>query len=202
MYAFGIFNFVFGETSGFKEHFPESAGVLVGVANALLHIPIDGTLFSYFGFLPASKKSLEEACGTEYDLVIVPGGIAEMTKYHPEREVLYLKSRFGFIRLALKHGRSIVPVFGFGENNTFVIYRWFKRLRERMSRRFRMSLVLFRGRGPTLIPLQVPLNVVCGKPMDLPKVSDPSDDLVHHYHKEYIHRVEHVRRAQTKPPIL
>lgn len=201
VYAFGIFNFVFGDTSGFKAHFPDSAGVLVGVANALLHIPIVGTLFSYFGFIPASKKSLEEACGTEYDLVVVPGGIAEMTKYHPDKEVLYLKARFGFIRMALKHGRSVVPVYGFGENNTFVVYRWFKRLRERMSRKFRMSLVLFRGRGPTLIPLQVPLNVVCGKPMDLPKIPDPSDFVVQYYHKEYLTRIEQLYEAhKSKHP--
>ena len=108
--------------------FPHSKGVLVGVANALLHIPVLGTFFAYFGFVPASKKSLNKACETDLDIVVVPGGIAEMTKYKPDREVLYLRKRYGFIRLAIKHGRTIVPMYGFGENGTFQQYSCFKNL--------------------------------------------------------------------------
>ncbi|CAF5165289.1 unnamed protein product, partial [Rotaria magnacalcarata] len=33
--------------------------------------------------------------------------------------ILYLKSRKGFIQLALKYGASIVPVISFGENELY-----------------------------------------------------------------------------------
>ena len=195
VYCFGLFTMVFGKTSGFKKHFPQSKGVLVGVANALLHIPVVGTLFSYFGFIPASKKSLEEACASQYDVTIVPGGIAEMTKYSPTEEVVFLKSRRGFIKLAMEQGRTIVPVYGFGENNTFTVFRWFQRLREKLSRQFKISLVLFRGRGPTLIPHQVPIEVVCGEPMRVPQIFDPSEDIVQEYLERYIQRVKELYKS-------
>jgi len=34
-------------------------------------------------------------------------------------EVLSLLERKGFVRLALQHGRDLVPVYGFGENRAF-----------------------------------------------------------------------------------
>ena len=190
VYAFGLFSLVFGISSGFQSLFPNSKGVLVGVANALLHIPVLGTFFAYFGFVPASKKSLNKACETDFDIVVVPGGIAEMTKFQPDKEVLYLRKRYGFIRLAMKHGRTIVPMYGFGENNTFQQYSCLKQLREKLSRRFKLSLVLFRGRGYTLIPFRTPLNIVFGTPLELPKVENPSNKLVEKYLDKYVRLVE------------
>ncbi len=190
VYAFGLFSLVFGMSSGFQDLFPHSKGVLVGVANALLHIPVLGTFFAYFGFVPASKKSLNKACETDLDIVVVPGGIAEMTKYKPDREVLYLRKRYGFIRLAIKHGRTIVPMYGFGENSTFQQYSCFKHLREKLSRRFKLSLVLFRGRGYTLIPFRTPLNIVFGTPLKLPKMEDPPNKVVEKFLERYISLVK------------
>ena len=84
VYAFGLFSLVFGMSSGFQDLFPHSKGVLVGVANALLHIPVLGT------FLPtlvlSCQQKLNKACETDLDIVVVPGGIAEMTKYKPDRK--------------------------------------------------------------------------------------------------------------------
>lgn len=195
VYAFGLFSMVFGISSGFQNLFPNSKGVLVGVANALLHIPVLGTFFAYFGFIPASKKSLNKACETDFDIVVVPGGIAEMTKYQPDKEVLYLRKRYGFIRLAMRHGRTIVPIYGFGENNTFQQFSCFKALREKLSRRFKLSLILFRGRGYTLIPFRTPLDIVFGTPMQLPKVEDPPDELVEKYLERYVTLVEQLYYA-------
>ena len=120
----------------------------------------------------------------------MPGGIAEMTKFQPDKEVLYLRKRYGFIRLAMKHGRTIVPMYGFGENNTFQQYSCLKQLREKLSRRFKLSLVLFRGRGYTLIPFRTPLNIVFGTPLELPKVENPSNKLVEKYLDKYVTLVE------------
>ena len=55
VYAFGLFSLVFGMSSGFQDcsHIRK---VLVGVANALLHIPVLGTFFAYFGFVLPAKK--------------------------------------------------------------------------------------------------------------------------------------------------
>jgi hypothetical protein len=34
-----------------------------------------------------------------------------------EREVVFLKQRKGFIKLAIRMGLDLVPIFGFGEND-------------------------------------------------------------------------------------
>ena len=97
--------------------------------------------------------SLVQACKTDYDVALVPGGIAEMMlPNEPGKEKVYVtgrtcrdiqqlggshrccllavdglviarsvrlhslirfvKSRRGFIRMALKHGRTIIPCYG------------------------------------------------------------------------------------------
>lgn len=36
-------------------------------------------------------------------------------------ETVFLRKRHGFVRMALKHGAPLVPVFAFGQSETF---RW------------------------------------------------------------------------------
>ncbi len=193
IFALGLFSLVFSKTSGFARQFWRSKPLVVGVASALLHVPILGRLCSWFGFIPASRHNLHEACKSGYDLAIVPGGIAEMTQPPVEgKETLFLRRRRGFVRLALLHGRALVPVFCFGESKTFVQYGCFRKLREHLSRTLRVSIVFFRGRGCTLTPRQVPLRVVVGKPMKLPKISSPSDDTISRFHAQYMQLVENL----------
>jgi hypothetical protein len=95
-------------------------GMLIGVANALLHVPMVCTFLSWFGFIPVAPTCLAEACSSEHNVALVPGGISEMTAFEgPHVEVISLLDRKGFIRLALQHGRDLVPVYGFGENRAF-----------------------------------------------------------------------------------
>eukprot|EP01052_Picozoa_sp_SAG31_P016369 SAG31_NODE_1081_length_10014_cov_16.919617_4_plen_421_part_00 len=177
VYSFGLFALVFGHSSGFNRIFgsarpatpapppvgelwtrwqssggsvPTPRSLLVGVANVLLMVPICGNIVAWFGFIPASRRSLETACNTEvrlrktvlkvftmlhslvlttnneylqHNLVLVPGGIAEMTAYAgDDTERVHLRDRTGFCRLALRKGRDLVPMFGFGENRTFRQY--------------------------------------------------------------------------------
>ena len=193
VYAIGLFSLVFGNASGFAKLSSSpraSPSMLVGVASALLHVPVLGKLCSWFGFVPASRDSLDAACCTASDLAIVPGGIAEMTlPQTPGVERLYLRKRRGFVRLALAHGREIVPVYCFGETRVFKQYNCFQRTRQWLSRTFRVSIVFFRGRNCTLIPRQVPLHIVVGRPLRVPHVPNPEPELVESVHLEYMNRL-------------
>ena len=55
--------------------------MLIGVANALLHVPMVCTFLSWFGFIPVAPGCLAEACSSQHNVSLVPGGIAEMTAY-------------------------------------------------------------------------------------------------------------------------
>jgi hypothetical protein len=46
---------------------------------------------------------------------LVPGGVQEVLHMRHDAEVLYLRKRLGFVRLALQHGAPLVPAFAFGQ---------------------------------------------------------------------------------------
>lgn len=50
-------------------------------------------------------------------LTIVVGGAAESLSAHPGTADLTLRRRLGFIKLAIREGADLVPVFSFGEND-------------------------------------------------------------------------------------
>ena len=166
-------------------------GMIIGVANALLHVPVVSSFFAWFGFVAASNGSLAEACASDYNVAVVPGGIAEMTAYRdPRTEILVLRSRLGFVRLAIQHGRALVPVYGFGENRAFTQCSCCRSLRRHFARRMRLALHMFYGRWYTLIPFQRPITVVVGSPIEVGEpIAEPSEEQVSALHAVYCERV-------------
>jgi len=184
-YSLGLFAACFPKASGWTELFPNS-NCVIGVASSLLCIPLCGTIFGWLGFIPASQPSLANALDQGYNVVIVPGGIAEMIEgSDPENEVVVLKCRKGFVRFAITRGCPLVPIYCFGENKSFYRYSFLKGLRLYWSRKFRITIQLFRGRWFTLIPFAVPLNVVVGEPVECKQNPDPSEDEVEQVLTEY-----------------
>jgi hypothetical protein len=55
--------------------------------------------------------------------VVVPGGARESLNGEKHVIKLVLNSRKGFIRMALRHGVDLVPVFSFGENRVYDLVR-------------------------------------------------------------------------------
>lgn len=50
---------------------------------------------------------------------LVPGGIAEMFLWEEHREVIKIKERKGFVRIAVEQGVPLVPVYHFGNSRLF-----------------------------------------------------------------------------------
>lgn len=53
------------------------------------------------------------------------------------KEVLYLKKRMGFIKLALRNGIPVVPVYVFGANDTFRTSTFLRKTRLALVKRLR-----------------------------------------------------------------
>lgn len=53
------------------------------------------------------------------------------------KEILYLKSRMGFVKLALKNGVPLVPVYVFGVNDLFYTSTFLQSFRVVLTRQFR-----------------------------------------------------------------
>ena len=68
---------------------------------------------------PACANILSKGPGTAVAIVI--GGAAESLSAHPGTFDLTLKKRYGFVKMAIKEGADLVPVFSFGENDVSVV---------------------------------------------------------------------------------
>ncbi|PVD19111.1 hypothetical protein C0Q70_21671 [Pomacea canaliculata] len=146
-----------------------------------------------------SKASIEWILtkeGTGNAVGIIIGGAVEALDAVPDRYVVNLKNRKGFVRLALKHGASLVPVFSFGENN---IYTQVSNPEGSRLRRFQLFLThrlgfsppIFHGRGIFnytfgLLPFRRPIYSVVGKPIDVIKRQEPTEEEVDKLHKQYM----------------
>lgn len=78
----------------------------------------------------------------------------------------YVIVRHGVLRLALKHGVPVVPVYCFG--STKLLHRLSFSFLERLSSLLRASIVLFYGRFGLPIPFRQKLSYVIGHPVHPP----------------------------------
>lgn len=101
----------------------------------------------------------------------------------PGREALYLRSRRGFVRMALQHGAPLVPVFAFGQSSHYGYLRlfidWPRKLvpRAHAARFMRLAgyvPMLIWGRMGLPMPRRVPLRIVVGRPIAVPRCGHPT----------------------------
>lgn len=108
-----------------------------------------------------------------------------------------LAKRKGFVKIALQHGASMVPVFGFGENELFDQVQnpqgsMLRKVQNRLQKTMGFSLPLFHGRGVFqydygIMPKRQPIDVVFGKPIKCPQVNraDITSEILDKYHTMY-----------------
>jgi 2-acylglycerol O-acyltransferase 2 len=174
---------------------PEFQGkVPSAVADAILYTPILKHVLGIFGIVSASKTSLKRVLqkpGVDGCVVLSVGGIAELFLSDTEYERLYLKSRKGFIKLALETGVDIVPVYLFGNTMTLSILS--NEILASLSRKLQVSLTYIWGRCYLPIPRRTKLLYVAGKPLGMPKNrSKPTHADIEFWHAEYCRQVERI----------
>jgi len=122
------------------------------------------------------------------DVALIPGGFEEATIYERGVHRLYLKHRGGFIKLALQHGYTVVPVYTFGEEKNYWNFPYFHRLRLWLNR-FQIPGVLPWG-SPGILPARGhAMDTVFGEPLELPCLPQATAADVAHYHAVYVGRV-------------
>ena len=103
----------------------------------------------------------------------------------PHKERIKLKTRKGFVRVAVESGLDggLVPIYHFGNTQIFDV---FPQSFAPLARKLRCFMGYMTGRWGLPIPRQVPLFMVVGKPIPVPKL--PKD------HPEFEATVDHVHR--------
>jgi len=107
-----------------------------------------------------------------------------------------LKRRYGFIKLAIRYGASLVPVIAFGENDIWnqvknpegSYVRKFQKLFQKM---LTFTPIFFHGRGVFqysigILPHRRQITTVVGKPIECPTIHNPDIKIIELYHQKYV----------------
>eukprot|EP00076_Gallus_gallus_P045820 XP_025011358.1 2-acylglycerol O-acyltransferase 2-like isoform X1 [Gallus gallus] len=170
------------------------------------------------GLVSSERSSLEfllSRPGGGHVAVIAVGGPPESLDAHPGALRLQLLRRKGFVRIALQHGASLVPVFSFGENDVFEQIpnppgSGLRRFQGRLQKFMGLALPLFHARGVFqysfgILPFRRPIHTVVGPPLDLPCLPCPPPGAVELWHRRYLRCLEglfeeHKGRYGVAPP--
>ncbi|TIB75878.1 hypothetical protein E3Q22_01601 [Wallemia mellicola] len=167
-------------------------------------------LLQSMGICSVTKRSCERILrkGPGNAITIVVGGAAESLNAHPGTSDLILKKRLGFIKIAIREGANLVPVFSFvggivliypplnsavkGEND---IYQQLAtedgstihKLQKTFQKIFGFTLPLFHGRDNLgLMPYRHPIVSVVGKAIEVEQTSNPSQEMLEDVQSRYI----------------
>ncbi|KAL4448933.1 hypothetical protein ABPG77_007650 [Micractinium sp. CCAP 211/92] len=151
----------------------------------------------WMGCRPASREVLRRALAGGSNVALTPGGVQECfyMSTEPEQEVAFLRSRTGFVRLAIEAGAPIVPVFAFGQTPHYRFWRpfidWPRRLippgaMGSFVRRIGYVPLLAWGWLGTVVPHRVPMHVVVGKPIPVERNAAPNSKEVQRTLQRYI----------------
>ncbi|XP_072897055.1 2-acylglycerol O-acyltransferase 1-like isoform X3 [Hemitrygon akajei] len=131
--------------------------------------------------------------------VIVIGGAEESLDARPGALILRIMNRKGFIKLAIKCGAHLVPVFSFGENELFNQVNnpkgsTLRTIQERLQKFMGFALPLFHARGVFqynfgLLPYRKPIYTVVGKPIVVQQNHTPSNQEIEVLHSKYIEAI-------------
>uniref|UniRef100_A0A1I7Z8M9 Acyltransferase n=1 Tax=Steinernema glaseri TaxID=37863 RepID=A0A1I7Z8M9_9BILA len=211
------------EGTGFREIFPGIHRRCATLDINLL-LPLRRELSMWMGFVPADKEAIT------YNLIgekkgnavaIVLGGAEEALDATPENFDLTLKSRKGFVKIALRTGSHLVPLYNFGENSLFTQVRnergtIVRMIQSGFKKVCGFSPPIFHGRGIFnyyfgFLPYRVPITTVVGAPIPVEKVEEPTKEQVDELHKKYCdaliklfdeHKTKHGISADTKLNIV
>ncbi|GBF96718.1 diacylglycerol acyltransferase type 2 [Raphidocelis subcapitata] len=166
------------------------------VSSVCFRFPLVRQLYYWWGFRPITKGTIRRLLAARRAVVLVPGGVQECLYMEPSgSEVAFVRSRKGFIRMAMQCGADVVPVFAFGQSQT---YKWLRpgpplvpaAAVAALSRKIGMVPLALLGRWGSPVPHRSRMTVVLGAPLRLPRHESPPDDLVQAHLDEYIAALE------------
>mmetsp|Transcript_21627 Transcript_21627/g.85957 ORF Transcript_21627/g.85957 Transcript_21627/m.85957 type:complete len:350 (+) Transcript_21627:60-1109(+) len=137
----------------------------------------------------ASKASLQSLLRKGRDVALLPGGFEEATISKLGVDRAYAKKRAGFLKYCLQVGARVCPVYAFGECHFYHNAQGLWRLRFWLNGHG-LPAVAFWGRAamPCAPKTSAPsgLVIVVGRPVELPRIANPTPDDVRAAHAKYI----------------
>jgi len=109
--------------SDFDKKFPGLVGSkLTGLAaTVMFKLPVIRELFLCMGYVDASRSVARQILEVGRSLYVCTGGEEESMCTTTGKDIVVLKKRKGFVRLALSYGADIVPVYGVGNSDLYTV---------------------------------------------------------------------------------
>ncbi|XP_042201488.1 2-acylglycerol O-acyltransferase 2 [Callorhinchus milii] len=198
----GAFGNFCTEATGFSRLFPGLTPHLL-MLPFWFRVPFYREYIMCGGLVSSDKQSATHILsrpGGGQVAVLAVGGPPEALDARPGALTLQLLHRKGFVKLALKHGAHLVPVFSFGENELFDQVpnpqgSWLRGLQDRLQRLVGLSLPLFHARGIFqysfgLMPYRQPVNTVVGRSIAVEKTPSPTGQQIEELHQTYLSQLQ------------
>lgn len=150
----GIFNAFATNAGGFRKLFPYHTSHLITLRQHFF-MPYFREFIYSLGMCSSSAESinwlLKDPDGGNVAVIAV-GGTAEAIYSKPGKYEIVLNNRKGFVKLALKNGTPLVPVFSFGETDLFDQFNnpegsLLRRFQEWFKEKFGTAPLIPLGRG-------------------------------------------------------
>jgi diacylglycerol O-acyltransferase-2 len=195
--AYGAFCAFVTDYLGFHELFPGLTPKICTL-NCNFYVPLARDFGMATGLCSATKKGVTSLLQRPSGIaaILVPGGADEALHCGDKGKVrLILNKRKGFIKLAIQHGRDLVPSFGFGENTVYEQVpnpegSRIRHFQDLCKRYLSFTVPKFFGRG--LLPYRKPITVVVGSPIDVQKIENPTVEDVMEYHAKYVCAIQNL----------
>ena len=195
------------EALGFSELFPGITNTLLTL-DANFRVPLYRDYALALGLASVSRESIENILskggrngeGMGRAVTIVVGGARESLDAQPHSLRLVLKSRKGFVKLAIRMGADLVPILSFGENELYdqidsVKHPWVHKFQMLVKKVMGFTVPLFHARGifnydVGLMPYRRAVNIVVGRPIKVVQQGGKNNKVDEEYldqvHQEYV----------------
>jgi len=161
--------------------------VRVLAASILFRIPVVREFCLWTKCCDASRSVAEGLLDEKFSILVLPGGMDEQIRTECGKETIYLSKRKGFIKLAIRKGIPVVPVYVFGTSDHYLTSNVLFGLRYWIMRNLKMCIPLASGLAGSSCPRSIRTTIAFGEPISFESREDgqPTEKELEAAHKTF-----------------